>query len=739
MASLLEEMANREAITLYPDYTFHQVSSWDRTQTGPDDPKTWFNNADYGYYIRKEIRNGRDEFVILDEQGAGAIVRWEIPLEYLYRNRTVRIYIDGAPEPVVEENYHNLISGKSFIGEPFAFISSDERDSSRQYSLPVGHPKQMGANFYFPVTFSKSCKVTLDDNPFYYAIGYRIYPAGTRVEPFTREGFRRLGKTLESTAKKLTGKEDLAYDLEISGKLLPGDTLKLALPNGSHAIRSILLAVDPQTGRQALRTCVLRLAFDSEETSWCPVSEFFSGGVYLRPVWNRANSVTPSGNLQSGWIMPYRQSANAALVNFGTEAISVVMKIATEPYRWTEKSMYFHAGWREEAPIKTSSPIDYNYIKIEGSGVYSGDVLTVQSFSKGWWGEGDEKIYLNGESFPSQLGTGLEDYYGYSWGMAHVFSSPFISVPLRDSRGKADWSGYTTVSRIRLLDGIPFDKALDMNVEAWLHDSTVTYSSAVYWYGKPGARSNLSKAEINLTRRLPDFPPATMEPMPGTPYPDPAAKGPVAPVGDGSVRHAGNQTDLLEWRNPETAKPLDADTDAIYGTAGYYLINCRRLDARAIRFLDDSINTLPGFVESVKISGSKHSLLQDAWLTDPAQPDILWITGGTLVKLDPGRESLFLKIYLRERIPSAFRMGIMTDNREVFYPDGIQVRVYNSSRGDSGWVDLARSNRIPDWYFFDMTDIRPGDVITVTGTCSAGKPLEGSIGAIVFDLSKPGK
>lgn len=733
-SSLLTEMTNRESITKFPNYTIKQLSSWDRTQTGPEDPKTWFNNLDNGYYIRKEVKNGIDEYVIMDEKGPGCIVRWWIPLDN-YRNRTVRIYIDGIDKPVIEENYNNLISGESFIKEPFAFISSDERDSTIQYGLPVGHPKQMGADFYLPIPFSKSCKITLDDKPFYYAINYRLYNPGIKVESFSMKRYDNAHETIERTSKKLSEHEVFKYNLEGKQTIQPGEALKYDLPTGSKAVRSIQLKFDPEPDKQTLRSSVLQFFFDNKETGWCPVSEFFGGGVYLRPVRNWVNMVTEKGALQSNWVMPYNESAHILLKNYGSKPISVEVKVATSPYTWEANSMYFHTSWHEDAPIKTSTPIDWNYIQIEGKGVYAGDVLTVHAFSKGWWGEGDEKIYLDNENFPSYLGTGLEDYYGYAWGMAHHFSSPYISMPLRDARGKGDWRGYTTVSRIRLMDGIPFNTALNVNVEAWLHDSTVSYSNATYWYAFSDAKSNRKSEENSIKRLLPDYRPQEAEKLPGTIYPDPASNGPTKPEGNGSIKHIGNHLDYLAWRSPVDLKPLDVDKNNIYETEGYYLIACKQFDERASKFKEDSLKTLPDFVESLKIFGKKYSSMQNTWLIDPEQPDIYLITGATEIQCNTDDGTEIMQISLKDNVPASFRLGVMIDNTDTFNKVGKSISVKSTNGGDSGEILLAKSNRVPDWYFFDIDNAMRGDRITIQGKTENKNDLF-TIGAVTFDIKK---
>ena len=66
LVSLLNEMTRRESLSEIPQYELKQVSSFDRTQKGPEDPDNWFNNKDYGYYIRKEVTTDRTEYVIMD-------------------------------------------------------------------------------------------------------------------------------------------------------------------------------------------------------------------------------------------------------------------------------------------------------------------------------------------------------------------------------------------------------------------------------------------------------------------------------------------------------------------------------------------------------------------------------------------------------------------------------------------------------------------------------------------------
>jgi hypothetical protein len=150
--------------------------------------------------------------------------------------------------------------------------------------------------------------------------------------------------------------------------------------------------------------------------------------------------------------------------------------------------MHFHATWRQERGIPTRPYRDWNYVTVTGKGVYMGDTLAVFNPVRDWWGEGDEKIWVDRESFPSHFGTGSEDYYGYSWGNTTLFSGPFCCQPRVDGPGNA---GHTTNTRTRILDAIPFEKSIKVDMEIWhWKDVQMDYAVTSYWYAMPGAASN---------------------------------------------------------------------------------------------------------------------------------------------------------------------------------------------------------------------------------------------------------
>jgi len=164
--------------------------------------------------------------------------------------------------------------------------------------------------------------------------------------------------------------------------------------------------------------------------------------------------------------------------------------------------MYFGASWHEYNHImsrdKAGAPFDLNFIDIRGKGVYVGDQITLFNNSYKWWGEGDEKIFVDGESFPSSFGTGSEDYYGYSFGRQEAFSHPFLSQP--DGTGNMS-RGLTVNMRHRSLDAIPFNKSISSNIELWHWDTIcLNYALTSFYYALPPFTQNFGPDQESVRR-----------------------------------------------------------------------------------------------------------------------------------------------------------------------------------------------------------------------------------------------
>ena len=492
LRSLLAEMTDRDATAKWPvpTYTLKQASSYDRKSTNPADSATWFANYDSGQFIRIEENGGRREWVIMEHSGPGAVTRMWLPLEPTKDQQIIRFYFDGAATPAIEVPFNEFMSGRGFVKPPLAFVASNENDLRNQLKAAPPVLRGVAGDLYLPIPFARGCKITLDQVPFYYIINYRAYPPEVPVETFSMAGYESAQAALAQAGEALLAAPD--FNVGAAGQqatLAPGEELALNLRAGAAAVRNLRVQIEPTAAPQALRSIVLTAEFDGEAAIWCPIGEFFAAGARLNPVQDWFRTVTADGAMFSRWIMPYQKSGRLALKNLGSDPVTVSLSAVTAPWQWDERSLLFHANWRFQSAINTEPPSDWNYIEIHGRGVYVGDTLTAFNRSDLWYGEGDERVYIDGESFPSHLGTGTEDYYGYAWGMTGFFSSPFISQPQNDA--PKGWKGFTTTSRVRLLDGIPLRTSLKLDMEIRHHTSTqLDYAVGTFWYARPGATHN---------------------------------------------------------------------------------------------------------------------------------------------------------------------------------------------------------------------------------------------------------
>ena len=271
-----------------------------------------------------------------------------------------------------------------------------------------------------------------------------------RSEVVHHGGFQ-IGAILGGTDAGCTLRVVRRFEAEASiagSRTRPRREASLALPAGPAAIRAIELRLE-NTNAQALRTTVLRAEFDGEETIWCPVGDYFGSGVGLNVLESWQRTVTKEGALTCRWVMPYKESARLRLLNLSKEKIAVKLDATVDSWKWDDRSMHFHANWRQQYPLPTRPMSDWNYITVTGRGVYVGDTLSVLNPVADWWGEGDEKVWIDGEAFPSYFGTGTEDHYGYAWGDQHLFQTPFANQIRCDGPANLGHIGVTRTAQPR--------------------------------------------------------------------------------------------------------------------------------------------------------------------------------------------------------------------------------------------------------------------------------------------------
>jgi len=493
LGTLLEEMTNLDRLASVddPPYVARQFSSYDRKSTDPKIQTTdnWFANRDRGQHLRTEEVNGRTEYVLMDAEGPGAIVRfWSANPD---EGGNVKIYLDRQPTPVLEASLQDFLGGKVA-----PFVS------------PICGERSRGWNSFFPIPYAKHCKVTITEGDIYYAIDYRSYGPGVAVETFTLDTAKALSDKINMIAGVLASpyravdasRGDL-NDYEVT--LAPGamESMTLAGPAAIYRITCKAAAKDME---RALRGCVLAIEFDGRAPAvMAPLGDFFATAPGANQYQSLPSGVLEDGLLYSHWVMPFKETATIKVRNTTGMEVSLSGSIGTLDRPWTESSMYFHANWRTEKDIPTRPMQDWNYVDVKGAGRFCGVMLHIANPVPDWWGEGDEKIYVDGETFPSFFGTGSEDYFGYAWCNPALFTHAYHNQVRCDGPGNM---GHSCVSRFHVMDDIPFNTSLKFDLEVWHSQETkVTQATMAYWYGLPGATATAHAiAPESLT--IPDIP-----------------------------------------------------------------------------------------------------------------------------------------------------------------------------------------------------------------------------------------
>ena len=271
---------------------------------------------------------------------------------------------------------------------------------------------------------------------------------------------------------------DAARDLGTGWKVNPrmfidaGQTLTLADVHDQGEIRHIWL-----TPTGIWRGQILRIYWDGEETPAveCPLGDFFANGLNeYAPVVSLPICVNPGSAFNCYWHMPFRKGFRITLENRNDKQVCVYYQITYIRKPVDEAAGYFHAQFRRENPLPYKK--DFVILEgIQGRGQYAGVYMTWGVHNNLWWGEGEVKIYLDGdEAYPSICYTGTEDYFCGSYDFENqkthqyeAFTTPYCGlaqVILPDSlyRPQMRFGMY----RWHLTDPIYFDRAVRVTIQA---------------------------------------------------------------------------------------------------------------------------------------------------------------------------------------------------------------------------------------------------------------------------------
>jgi hypothetical protein len=481
--ALLHRMTDLAQLAVLPvdGETCRQWSSYDRASRYDEVTGkyvAWDANGDGQGVIRTE----GDQVVMAEMRGPGCIWRiWSAAAEAGH----VKIYLDDQTEPAVDLPFSSYFDGKH---PPFDYPA---------LSYHLGEVGCSGQNLYLPIPYQKSCKIVADKGwGNYYQFNYVTYPAGTKVPTFSRalvaehdRQLRRLNAFLlhelgTDPAGTRPGQEVMAKTIAAP----PGQAVQIVSLEGPRAItalRARATFADREDEMAAMRRLALRITWDdgSQPAVWCPLGDFFGTAPGVNLYRSLVTGMTEDG-WYALWYMPFERRAVVELVNEDQQPREVHFEITHAPLdRPFEGLGHYHCKWhRDTREMPEDRWLDWSMLETQGRGRFCGVMLHVWNPRGGWWGEGDEKLFVDGEKFPSTIGTGSEDYFGYAWCNPNLFQKPYHCQTMEQQN-----KGHQSVLRWHVTDNVPFQESFEAYIEKYYkNDYGTLYALTAQWYLAPG-------------------------------------------------------------------------------------------------------------------------------------------------------------------------------------------------------------------------------------------------------------
>lgn len=333
---------------------------------------------------------------------------------------------------------------------------------------------------------------------------YRLSDAKTRsISPENFTGEKGKGG-MATTGSGSSASRDLGQTWKVSPRvgIKPKTTFTLAEIDGPGAIQHIWM-----TPTGTWRYSIIRFYWDDETTPSVevPVGDFFGmGWGQYSPLQSLAVAVNPGSAFNCYWPMPFRKKCRITMENLDDVEMRLYYQVDYVLTQVPDDAAYFHAQFRRTNPL----PYKQNYVlvdSIKGKGHYVGTYMAYGVHSNGWWGEGEIKFYMDGDTqFPTICGTGTEDYFCGSYDFDTkfkneagvesknytIFNSPYSGLH-QVIRGDGHYEVMQRFGMYRwhIQDPIRFDKDLRVTIQAlgWRHDGRYLplqddIASVVYWY-----------------------------------------------------------------------------------------------------------------------------------------------------------------------------------------------------------------------------------------------------------------
>ena len=333
------------------------------------------------------------------------------------------------------------------------------------------------------------------------AIGAPAVPADPAAMPEELLAMARLRtcKTRRSSSWDRTGGNNDAVPIE------PGQAATLLDVQGAGVVTHLWFTINSPDPHH-LKNLVLRAWWDGEASPSVevPIGDFFGLGLGEYFLYQSALlAVAPVKALNAYFDMPFSNGAKLTVTNEGkvrTDSLYFAVDYVTVPALPGDLGR-FHAQYRQAAPCmgwtddwsneytekindKKNLTGEGNYVFLEatGKGHFVGVTHAVEQNQDGWFGEGDDMIFIDGDTLPTINGTGTEDYFNGAWGYGgqtysylHV-GTPYIVDPERIG-------GRYCQYRWHYESPIAFEKSIRVTIEHGTADDRADdFYSTAYWY-----------------------------------------------------------------------------------------------------------------------------------------------------------------------------------------------------------------------------------------------------------------
>jgi hypothetical protein len=283
----------------------------------------------------------------------------------------------------------------------------------------------------------------------------------------------------------------------------PGETRAIAEMNGAGCVRHIWTTI-ASSEDYYLRRLILRMFWDGETNPSveCPIGDFFGLGHGLTTCFVSAPLQMFDRAFNCWFPMPYAKSARIEIENQGEKDVVVYFYVDYQEFPSLDDDFgRFHAQWRRQLVTKndevvgpnarghqdrlnTTGKENYVVLDAEGKGHYVGCHIDIDTNEPGWWGEGDDMFFVDGEQWPPNMhGTGTEDYFCGAWNynnLKQTFYTPYYGYHFK---GNNDYTGKHSQYRFHIEDPVYFEKSLLFSIEhGHANDRSGDWTSVAYWY-----------------------------------------------------------------------------------------------------------------------------------------------------------------------------------------------------------------------------------------------------------------